>query len=271
VDEERNSSTTKEIIDSAKGLVESVPIYNDLIQPAAKELGSALGTLAKTVHVALAPVSVLVWGYEKIKNFVSTEVLGKLERVRPEDIESPNPSVVGPALEALKYTGHDANLRNMYANLLANALDKNTKPGTHPSFVEIIKQLSPAEAVLLSSLSQRKEYPLVVNYSRKESSSVVWNGIGSFRITSNKVIHMFDELCLELDLDINAKSALDNFRRLQLLDVETTIQHKTGDGLFGEAFENLSKDLELGVYYHETLRFSEFGTNFIGTCVEDKI
>ena len=47
------------------------PIYQDVVQPAAKEIGQALQTVAKTVHIALAPVSALVWGYDKIKDFVS--------------------------------------------------------------------------------------------------------------------------------------------------------------------------------------------------------
>ena len=51
-----------------------VPVYQDVLQPAAQELGKALQTVAKTVHVALAPVSALVWGYDQIKDFVSTKV-----------------------------------------------------------------------------------------------------------------------------------------------------------------------------------------------------
>lgn len=43
-----------------KGVVEAVPVYQDLVQPAAKEVGKGLQTVAKLVHVALAPVSGLV-------------------------------------------------------------------------------------------------------------------------------------------------------------------------------------------------------------------
>jgi hypothetical protein len=42
-------------------VAKEVPIYPDLIQPAARELGKSLATLAKTVNIALVPVSVLVW------------------------------------------------------------------------------------------------------------------------------------------------------------------------------------------------------------------
>lgn len=55
-------------INAATGLLKEVPIYQDALQPAAKEVGVALLTMAKTVNVALAPISALVWGYDKSKN-----------------------------------------------------------------------------------------------------------------------------------------------------------------------------------------------------------
>jgi hypothetical protein len=163
------ASNTKDIIDATTSLVKAVPIYDDLVQPAAKELGVALATIAKTVNVALSPISGVIWSYETIKDFVSTKVSQKLENVPPENIETPNPMVAGPALEALKYAGHEENLRNMYANLLANALDKETKNNAHPSFVEVIKQISPGEAALLLLISERSQYPVICSYSFQAS------------------------------------------------------------------------------------------------------
>ena len=53
-------------------------------------------------------------------------------------------------------------LRNMYANLLAASMLKDEKENAHPSFVEIIKQLSPDEAKLLKKISESGDaYPLI--------------------------------------------------------------------------------------------------------------
>src|SRR5947207_379089 len=73
----------------------------------------ALQTVAKTIHIALAPVAALVWGYDTIKEFVSTRVAEKLAGVPAENIRTPEPHVVGPALEALRYTGHQGTLREL--------------------------------------------------------------------------------------------------------------------------------------------------------------
>ena len=71
----------RDLAEAVKGVVEAVPIYEDALQPAAKEIGTALQTVAKTIHIALAPVSALVWGYDQIKDFVSTKVAEKLKDV----------------------------------------------------------------------------------------------------------------------------------------------------------------------------------------------
>jgi len=53
-------SNVRDTAEAVKGIVEAVPIYQDLAQPAVHELGKGLQTAAKTVHIALAPVKVLV-------------------------------------------------------------------------------------------------------------------------------------------------------------------------------------------------------------------
>ena len=53
------------VVEAVSDLVKAVPIYQDTLQPAAKELGKALQTVAKSIHLALAPVAALVWGDRK--------------------------------------------------------------------------------------------------------------------------------------------------------------------------------------------------------------
>jgi Abortive infection alpha len=151
----------RDVIDAVTGVAKAVPVYQDVVQPAAQEMGKALQTVAKTVHIALAPVSALVWGYDQIKEFVATKVSERLKNVPPENIISPKPNVAGPALEALRYTGHEERLSDMYANLLAASMDKSTAQGAHPAFVEIIRQLTPDEAKLVSLFLKEMPFPLL--------------------------------------------------------------------------------------------------------------
>lgn len=160
-DEASGDNNVKATIDAVTGLVKAVPIYQDMAQPAAKELGKSLETLGRAINVALYPVSGLVWGFEQIKGFLDTKLASNLKDVPPENIIPPKPNVAGPAIEALRYTGHEESLSDMYANLLAAAMDKSTADGAHPAFVEIIKQLTPDEAKLIAYLLQPTPLPLV--------------------------------------------------------------------------------------------------------------
>src|SRR5690606_33782216 len=161
-EENQNKDTNvKTTIDAVTGLVKAVPVYQDTLQPAAKQIGQSLETVTKTVNIALAPIKALVWGYEKIEDFISTRVSDKLKNVPKENITSPQPEVAGPAVEALRYAGHDENLRELYANLLANAMDIDTVREAHPGFVEILKNISSEEAILLQAFLSRHSYPIL--------------------------------------------------------------------------------------------------------------
>ena len=54
------SGKIKNVIDATTGLFKAIPIYEDAIQPAAKQIGKALETVTKAVNISLAPVSLLI-------------------------------------------------------------------------------------------------------------------------------------------------------------------------------------------------------------------
>lgn len=160
-EESGGDNKVKGTIEAVTGLVKAVPVYEDLLQPVAKQLGRSLETVGKAINVALSPVTGLVWGYENIQVFLATKLADRLKHVSPEDIITPKPNVAGPAIEALRFTGHEESLSDMYANLLAAAMDKSTAQGAHPAFVEIIKQLTPDEAKLIAYFMKPLPFPLV--------------------------------------------------------------------------------------------------------------
>jgi hypothetical protein len=145
----------RDAADAIKGLVETVPVYQDVVQPAAKEVGTALQTVAKTIHIALAPVSALVWGYEQIKDFLNKALTERLKDIPQEQIITPNPAIAGPAIESLRFTANEPSLRELYANLLATSMDSKTAHQAHPAFVEILKQLAPDEARILKYMADQ--------------------------------------------------------------------------------------------------------------------
>lgn len=155
---------SKQIVAAAEaiqGIVEAVPVYQDAVQPAAREVGKALSTVAKAINVALAPVGALVWGYDRICEYLSARLANKLASTPGADIQTPPPTIAGPALEALRFTGDEEMLRDLYATLLATAMDRTTTGLAHPAFVEIIKQMSPDEARIVKVISGGANHPVI--------------------------------------------------------------------------------------------------------------
>ena len=201
----------KDAIEAATGLVKAIPIYQDALQPAAKQIGGALETVAKAIRVALAPVSALVWGYEQIKDFVHSRVAEKLKSTPPEDIQPPKPNIAGPALEALRYTGHEPTLRELYANLIAASLDKKTATIAHPAFVELIKQLSPDEARLMRLFAVDRSFPVITVRAENNDSAK-----GGTDVLARVSLLGIEAQCEHPEL---TPAYLDNLSRLGLIDI----------------------------------------------------
>jgi len=265
----KQESNVEGTINAVTGLAKAIPVYEDAVQPAAKEIGKALGTVAKTVNVALAPISALIWGYDKMKDFVDNKVSEKLENTKEEDIVTPPPHIAGPALESLKYTGCIEELQDLYANLIASSMDKNTSRSAHPSFVEIIKQLSPDEAKLLVGFISVDSIPVLDIKNNREDGS---GGRYQYRYFTN----IGEKLGVE-NLDLNS-TYWSNLIRLGLINVPD-IFTLLGDNLYEqleshEAVTNITRSIDAtdgrkSEIIKTSALVTELGRQFIDVCVKD--
>lgn len=94
----------------------------------------------------------------------------KLRQVPAENIVPPKARVVVPVLQNASIT-EETEIRELYANLLANSMNKVVKNGVHPGFVEIIKQLCPDEAKILKYISQVRQVPVITLRFEDEHSN----------------------------------------------------------------------------------------------------
>ena len=260
------SNTVQDTAAAIKGVLDAVPIYPDVIQPAAREVGVGL---QKVVHLALEPISGLVWGYEKIKEFVQIKVSERLASVPVEDIGPPKPNVGGPAIEALRYTGHEEELRNLYAGLLASSMTKQKRSQAHPAFVEVIKQLTPDEAVIIRRLASAKNYPTILRSTQKYTT----NADDEVAIVPFETIrNNFPRLCRDFPLTDSAMTSayLDNLLRLQVLELHFEESHCFRDNAFNrlrESYTAVHEQIEMEYEREESLRFTQFGEQFVDVCV----
>lgn len=123
----------------------------------------------------------------------------KIANIPEERIQEPQLSTVGPALEAAKYYIEEESLREMFAILIASSMDSEKQDFVHPSFVEVIKQLTSSDANFIREMTDK---PLP---------------IGSIFLVTKKE-DLYEELEEETDKDSNIP--FKKLKKLRLPDFE---------------------------------------------------
>ena len=161
-------------------------VYNDSMSPAFKEVGKFGKDIVKTVRLLTIPIQYTAHIQDRIeKHFEKlSKEIPKENRVIP-----PEPILI-PILEKLKYYDSDNiqdELSKMYQELLKKSFDKNTISIVHPSFVDIIGQLSPDEVSLFNQIATNYKYfNLVFVYEDYENQGKLYVQDDNFvRIVEN--------------------------------------------------------------------------------------
>ena len=123
-------------------------IYGDLVKPGVSQVGKALSTVIGLGNTILWPVALLnerarIALEKNLENYRA-----QIEKVPLEKIIEVPPEIGVPVAEKLTYVT-DEHLCDLYATLLAKASTMESAHAAHPSFVNIINNLSPDEAILL--------------------------------------------------------------------------------------------------------------------------
>ena len=95
-----------------------------------------------------------------IKNFAN-ELEKKIEDIPEENRVEPKIHTVCTALESMKYCVEEPELRNMFSTLIANSMNANIYERVHPSYGEIIRQLTPYDAKLINWMKTQRGIPAI--------------------------------------------------------------------------------------------------------------
>lgn len=258
--DEMGNEIAKELVSQTAGKA-----YDDVAHPAAQATGQLVSFIPRTIRVLLKNWEKwIVNGEYAIKE---TEKLleKKLEDISPEKIVEPEPYVAIPAIQQLSYSLDSEELREMYANLLASSMNKDTKTNVHPSYVDIIKQLCPDEAKLLKVLSGEPNQPLInVKKIRKTD--------GGYIVIIQNFTLLAEEIC---DNPSEVFSYLDNLERLKLIDIIDNVYIKD-DAVYQplEEYPEIKKimnsKIEEGFVYEITrhkFELTAFAKSFIKVCL----
>ena len=246
-------------------LAKQIPIsevYTDLAKPTLSTVGK---TLQGATRVALAPISALIWGYDKIAAYLDVaipEYFAK-HKVSKEKIVSPDPSIAGPLIDAMRYNAHKEEPRKMFVNLLGSTMNSDTTD-EHPAFVEVIKQLSSDECKILIQLNIDDKRPMLKQRLKLETNR------GEIDLTT-----FFSDICYIGGCQYPEKfpEYLDNLLRLGLV----TVAHGRflSEDKYYEELRNhpsypkvMDIDPKHIVEEKSYYQLSAFGKRFCKTCID---
>lgn len=261
-------------------------IYDDLAHPAAVAIGKTLSLPLRAVNALLSPFEKWIIQREANLDAVSQEVAQKVENIPTEKLTSPEPYVAVPALQAISYSMGNTELRDMYANLLAKAINIDTKESVHPAYVEMIKQMSPMDALLLKQMHESGVWIFpIVTVRFQEISPQIFNTLPSFRQFTPGIDCLTNLISIHGKVPENAaiSSNVENLARLQLVNLDASrflediSQYACFENFpFVEASQNRimqanvtadeMKKYEIALI-RGTCSLTSLGENFIKTCI----
>lgn len=256
-------------LDSTGKVIETIPeLYEDGLKPTIQESGKVMALVPRAVNAALVPLR--KWIAEREYRLAETEKLlaEKLKDVPPEKITTPEGYVGVPALQSIAYSMDSDELRELYANLLANAMNIDTKDKVHPSFVELIKQMSPNDAVVFKSIYEAPLAPVLDLYIRTEPKDGDEGGNSNYVRNVTWIKEMaYEEVAISLD----------NLLRLGLVEIPygSSYTHKENYKLVKENLEYIRlkqrlEALNLGSVRSDEkfVRATTLGDSFFEICVK---
>lgn len=241
-------------------------IYGDLMKPGVSQVGKALSSVLGLGNTILWPVQLL---NERSK--ISLEI--NLERYREKMSQTPieqvipvAPEIGVPVAEKLSYVA-DTDLREMYITLLSRASSKTTQSTVHPSFVNVLNNLSPDEALLLSFFQRNAGQSPYIDVR------IHAQGSKGFHELVNTYFRLDDKTTLTYIANLPAY--ISNLEGLGLLRVRSDI--KISDDAIYQTLENDIRDTHQNLtlppasfnfsFVKGKIEVTKFGWLFLAACV----
>lgn len=149
-------------------------IYEDTLQPTVQEVGKFVARIPRAINAAFSGLDKWILNKEYAIDETKKLLEEKLENIDPQKIVEPEAYVAVPAIQAISYSMNSEELRNLYANLLAKAMNYDTKDFVHPAYVNIINQMTPLDAKVLQFILEKPDhdFPIISLIARNATSSI---------------------------------------------------------------------------------------------------
>jgi hypothetical protein len=292
-------SDHQESDDPTSELISKLPakLVTDTVRPIAKELARSGEIIGSTINALLRPLSSFAQAYQLVWDRLDGWLLPKLRGVPKSKLVSPPPNVAGNLISGLVFAQHEPELRKMFLNLLASSMVVGLRERAHPSFVTILRDMTPDEARIILHTAARQHIPAIRLRQRRHAqfrdserdvaSCISWRtslvlnldalvGEDNFddRPWANERLFIAIPRAVRLSNPQSVPTYLDNFLRQRLFQphydngfVDHAAYHEIRDSTL---FKETAKAYRANGCTVSTLQcvvtVTDFGKQFIATC-----
>lgn len=220
-------------------------IYDDALSKAAKQFGEFGEDFIKVVRLVFFPIQIFAAmqnRFDKTLKRICDEV--PLER----RITPPPLQIVGPIIESTRYLNDNTVLYEMFEELLARSIDSERIAEAHPSFIQIISQLSHDEAVILKGF-KNNDFEVIEKLPNSDHNGLdlIDRKITKFELS----IVPKESLLLSLLYKNNKKMYFSHLISLSLIEWVHLFNVKDGN------------------FKHSKLVLTTFGNFFVNACIPE--
>lgn len=239
--------------------------------------GAAIGGMANivtnkahsavTIFDKLTSFKTYVAGWIYVEKTIIPLMKKKIEAIPEQDRQEPKLLIAGPIFDAAKFTENDPPLAEMFAELLAGAMDKKRAHLAHPSYVDVIKNLTSSEARLIKFMGDTDEDCAVIDVQEKKQSGEYRDIVRNFSYLGKKagmsvepaIMRQISSLCRLGLTEIPADSILAD--ESKYVELETAPELEKIRNEITEAGNSIKYD-------RKYIRLSVYGVDFYRVCVK---
>ena len=189
----------------------------------------------------------------------------KISAIPTDNIIEPRTSIIGPALETLKYNVDEEQIREIFINLLASEIDDRKQGKVLPAYIELVRQLSVEDAMFLKSLKEINKKQLSLCFVKLQSN------IGQgYRDVDTIIVNNTHNDCRHTLRP--PKIVLENLERLRIIKLERDIYLTDDKECIKDAFDYYSShvinDVKDSILSYDAgvLTITDFGEQFNEIC-----
>ena len=160
----------------------------------------------------------------------------------------------------IAYSMNSQELRDLYANLLAKSMYIETKERVHPSFVEIIKQMSPIDALVFKKIMGREVNPMINLIMKNEKGKYITiiTNVTDINIVSQELIGVsIDNLTKQNLLSVpddgfySNEKVYDSILQTEFYNNQKNINRRTVDGFEFTYTKKMINKTNLGKLFYK--------------------